>query len=905
MRRIVFLVTSLALAGSLISGPAQANVLTLSERHDTAHALQWTGMVERPATTIDGALPEDAPSGTDARSFKVSIGSAKKARVTTWILWDSSEDLDVAIKNAAGSVVDSGSAGPGDPEVVTYDVENGKTYTVTVSGALNANTSFTAYTWIRSLSGRSFSGPGKLKYAKKDLFTTIDVPINIVFVGFDAAEVAEQKARVLKQIPPAFRPVIRIGAFNGGLGVPRRELNRKLHPELSIPATAMEYEPIEYRYKPRIITASESWTKQMFAAAKAATTSGDYQLPFDRDFVERYNARAGALRGPSAVVAPKTDVDFIDGFKLEDWVAAHPPAGLNFDLRKPANGYTYFVMDSFRPSYAGQYFNTSRYHNFRIMNQLTTDPDSGLQNGVDWARVWGGRYRFLMLDVGAAPNSWEADAAVANTRNFRVAGNGDSSKHDPPIWHYRDAPADPSETLGLPNDVAVPAEPLDAFYDRIGEDVQSAIFMRFTRGYLYRPRAYEKFILAANTWHDADAYTPWPSKLEGLYKDKVVLQAYKSLIPYADWTGFSTYKYLAKGDPEQDAIDAGKERSLSGLPVAGAVNPHPMMNLVNRNRAKYAPIKPGSFTIPVINVVFQSLYTWAGLPFVTGGIAQGEDEDPWGQIQNVNDRTKTYSATGTVTDSKGVTHAPVVPDARKNAIETVPGGIDNVGRFGFTSTALHEAGHFLGLSHTHDAVFYDWRQGGNSGDPSKPTGYYNTIDWMYTTTASPMGYGWEYNKFEVLDKDNIWIGHTLEWLQEAQDGLADSYAALDSKRITRLTPAVAKQKAVVDRLVGASVAALRNGRYLDAVKSAIAAKRAAAATVATAAKTVVPKARSKAITRSSSPSTRDDAALAAASEAAPTGGSAPLAAVAVAALSATALLLARRVAPALARRRRR
>ncbi|MGH2830166.1 MAG: hypothetical protein ACRDJM_06760, partial [Actinomycetota bacterium] len=854
-RRVLAALTLLAITGTTIQSPAEPSGSRLTQRNDASNALSWTGTVARPAEpcarTAAGLIltnppqqldalcvsgSEELPPSSDAHTFTVDIGTARTARVTTYVIWETPEDLDVVVTDDKGNVVSSSAAGPGDWEVISYTVSNKKSYTVTVVGALNANTAYRAYTWVRSTAGRNFSGPGRLRYPRKSVFATVDIPINVVFVGFDANEVAEHRKRVLDQIPPSFRPVIRIGSSSGGLGVVRREPNRDL-PFVGFEGEDVLMEPIEYRYRPKIITASESWSRSMFAAAKRATTAGDYALPFDREYLERYNRRAGALRGPDGQVLPAEDIDFVDGMTLEDWVARNPPAGLNFDLRKPANGYTYFVMDSFRPSYAADFFNPNRFHNFRVMNSLTIDPDSGLQNGIDWARVWGGRYRFLMLDAGAAPNSWEADATLANARNFRVAGNGDSSKHDPPIWHYQ-APADLPGQVGLPRDVAAPVEALEGFYDRVGSDVQMAIWMRFTRGYLYRPGAYDKFILAGNTWHDADAYAPWPSQLEKLYKDKLILQRYKELIPYSQWQGFSKFKYLTAGDAEQQALDAGKQRSISGLPVPFAVNPYPMMNLVNRNRPRYAPIVPGAFTVPVINVVFPKMYTWE-LPAVVGGVAVGEGGEPWGQIQNVNDRQKTFAATGPVTDSAGVRHEPLAPDIRETAVESVPGGIDNVGRFGFTGTALHEAGHFFGLSHTHDAVAYDWRLSPEAADPSKPNGYYEVIDWMYTTTASPMGYGWEYNRFEVLDKDNIWIGHALEWLTQAQESLADAYAALDSRRMTRLTPEVSRLKAATESLMTRSSAALRSGRYLEAVKLAQTAKNAAASAVASAARAVV------------------------------------------------------------------
>lgn len=776
---VLVLPTIFVIPAAIGAGESRDDAATLTPANDSVNALTWTGTVG-PNTPLEN-------TSSHSYWFKADLGSAATAKATVWIEWDTSEDLFLQVYDSDGVTVPDGHSDdlPGENEIASFDVRNGQLYEVRVGGFANVSTAYRGSLWARSTDGRSFSGPGNLVYPRPPLVATLNVPINVVFVGFDPAEVATHKQTVLNQLPPAFRPAIRTKSALSGGTVRRQKAT----------SDGVTAEPIEYRYTYNFVTTPESYNRAFFAAAKAATTSGDYSLSFDRDYIERYNAANGSKRGLGNLVTPGSPIDFVDGFSLEDWVAAHPPAGLSFDLAQPANGYTFFVVDSFRPSYAGQYFNKNRYHNFRVMNDTTIDPDSGTQNGFDWARVWGGRYRFLMLDVGAAPNSWEGAATLANTKIFRLEGNGDSSVFDPPVWHYG---ADKS-----------------SFFDLLGEDIQYAIWMRFTRGYLYPPHPFDRFVIAANTWHDNAAYVPWPSKLELLYKDQLVKQRYQELLPYSTVDGFSQFKYLAPGDPEQRAIDEGKQESVAGLPAPFTVNTRPTMKLINQNRAQYAPVEPGAFTIPVVNTVFESFYTWS-LPAVVGGVAEGEGGEPWGQLQNVNNRTKWPGATGTVTDSQGTVHSPTVPDERVE-------GVDNIARFGFTSTTLHEAGHFFGLSHNHDAVAYDWTQGG----PGEPTGYYNTIDWMYTTTATPMGYGWTYDRFEVMDKDNVWIGHATEWLDQAYDNLSDAYAALDSAGRTTVPGSVASAETKAKAVIADATAKLTGGRYLEAVTAARAAVSAA------------------------------------------------------------------------------
>ena len=74
-------------------------------------------------------------------------------------------------------------------------------------------------------------------------------------------------------------------------------------------------------------------------------------------------------------------------------------------------------------------FPAGEYHVFRIDR---TDPDRGDFDGIDWARVWGGRYRFMMVDLGAAPNAYEAETWGNRARSV----NG-SALYDPPLWEYR------------------------------------------------------------------------------------------------------------------------------------------------------------------------------------------------------------------------------------------------------------------------------------------------------------------------------------------------------------------------------------------------------------------------------------------------------------------------------------
>jgi HEPN domain-containing protein len=90
---------------------------------------------------------------------------------------------------------------------------------------------------------------------------------------------------------------------------------------------------------------------------------------------------------------------------------------------------------------------------------------------------------------------------------------------------------------------------------------------------------------------------------------------------------------------------------------------------------------------------------------------------------------------------------------------------------------------------------------------------------MYTTTATPMGYGWTYDRFEVMDKDNVWIGYATEWLDQAYDNLSDAYAALDGAGRTTVPSSVASAETKAEAVIADAVAKLTGGRYLEAARA--------------------------------------------------------------------------------------
>ena len=135
-------------------------------------------------------------------------------------------------------------------------------------------------------------------------------------------------------------------------------------------------------------------------------------------------------------MAPNSPVRFIDGEKIEDWIAANSKSLLGWD--DPARGkgpgrnpgYTVYILNTWDSAEARAILKPqNEYHVWKINR---TDPDTGQFDGIDWARIWGGRYRFMMVDTGAAPNPYEAE--TWGNRNRSVYG---SANYEPPLWEYR------------------------------------------------------------------------------------------------------------------------------------------------------------------------------------------------------------------------------------------------------------------------------------------------------------------------------------------------------------------------------------------------------------------------------------------------------------------------------------
>jgi hypothetical protein len=400
------------------------------------------------------------------------------------------------------------------------------------------------------------------------------------------------------------------------------------------------------------------------------------------------------------------------------------------------------------------------------------DPDVHEEEGPDWSRVWGGRYRFFFHDIGAGPNPYEAIDFFLGL----VPGSASKPYGDPPIWDYDN---DPYWQGKLAANTA--------------RDFLTMLFYRFTPSYLYRPIPADVYFLASNNWSDCYSRPECSpdgishTVLEEIYRPSYVEKNLAAALPGATFTtersdpSLKTFRYLGcaaeraivnrkeqavlvpdvnctgEGDPIQQALELAKARGddLVGLGVndfgtSGMV----IRAFVEAHREMIAPLRPGQQTLTNISVVFPGATTWY-LPAIVGGVALPTPNDEiWGILNNVNDRVKASQATDCDKSQ------PIAPGC---------GIVPALGGGGFSYTVQHEASHFLGLLHPHDSLLVE----------KDSTGKWEYYGYSYRHygdhSMAPTTYAGAFSPYSVLDQDIIQRGHMAEYLRMTEDTLSDAY----------------------------------------------------------------------------------------------------------------------------------
>ena len=473
--------------------------------------------------------------------------------------------------------------------------------------------------------------PGSVKwsYDTSAPQASVEVPLRVVLVGFAPGEL--DTAKLLAEIPNLQRPGVLIPRGSSPSAdeaqFPLGTSTLVNHGRAYYGGTKPFLVPYEYRWKPKVIHAPAAFAAGLFAAMRANSTTGDFAKPANRAYLEGYNASRGNFRGFGNTVAPNAPVRFVDGEKTEDWIAANSKQHLGWD--DPARGkgpgsnpgYTVYVLNTWDSAEARAHIKPSNeYHVFKINR---TDPDTGDFDGIDWARIWGGRYRFMMVDLGAAPNPYEAETWGNRGRSV----NG-SATYDPPLWEYRAKAPRPVTVVNAFEGWEQAVTPgatwdVEQLQRMIARTVNQAASFRFLHSYLYEPHpATGRYWFSDNVWHDANAELPWASDLQRLYNQDVVLGGLRTLTPYLEFAGDVKFEYLAQGGTDFAADQAMLEQAKQdGDDVAGA----PGVSMHTLTAMDYLDSKPERFlrggscytTVPGINVVAEKHYAWA-LPIAAG-----------------------------------------------------------------------------------------------------------------------------------------------------------------------------------------------------------------------------------------------------------------------------------------------
>jgi hypothetical protein len=586
------------------------------------------------------------------------------------------------------------------------------------------------------------------------------------------------------------------------------------------------FEALRYNYSYRFFQASDAWTKDLFAQMGAASEMGPTEPVSgtrlgSAGFLAAYHARAGVFRGPEGALASPATIQKIDPYPVEDWVMAHrfdkdyqftdiesgaardgafinpdPTAyydpfydakgthNLNRIPQGPVTSVTYFVLDTYTGDAAREHMDPGVYHAFDVAKHMI-DPDTDAPDSPYPMRLWGGRYRFFLYDLGAAPNGFETPDWTERVP-LDSAGFPDG---DPPIWEIDNNPLWGGQTTNL---------------EKISRMLRTGLSYRFTASYLYRPRPADVFFVSTNNWSD---YYSRPeggglrfTDLTKLYDPDYVSRNFSSVLPYANFTterddpNLKTFRYLGcsteragtaptadgtvedviggpdadlpvvmipdptcpQGDKYQHALEEAKAQGddVAGAGVQqGGVAAGVVRRFVEENRNEIAPFRANQLTITNISVVFPGVMTWT-IPVIVGGVAFGTpNNEAWGVLQNTNERSKPTAATD-------CSKSPAAPECN---------GVPPEGGLGFSYVVTHESAHFVGLTHPHDSTIVEKNEEGEWDY------YKDQLAKLFDFSQAPTTYAGAFAPYSVLDQDIVQRGHAAEYVQMAQDFLFDAY----------------------------------------------------------------------------------------------------------------------------------
>lgn len=558
---------TLLAAGHVDATASEPGTTTLeAPKGNKPSSVSWEGVFALTGR-IDPAIPceEGQSVNCDQHALKIDIPKGywktHDGGVKIKVTWeDSTNDLDVYVKDEDGTTVGSSASGGTESEEIDLGEIDGGTYIVE-TGAYVSQPALT-YQAKATMAATELSGDMAFPEDKSTIMNklTVKYPLRVVFVGRNPSKAEIKELR--SNIPTEYKPTIATKSMSPGdvanTGASLLNWNKQHFLEGENPY----FLGMKYEYDLQILRASQEYTKALFQVAEKHTAQGQaYHNSETGPKIAAYDADQGAefrlaAKGgdPAFMVVDPTKTDLIDAYAVEDWMfrtradkrwkcaftdvesgkcvgakviqdtkdAYHDPYydKRGFDLdRMPQGlnkGSSFFFFDTFTPDYAADYFRPDAYHTWGTDKVIDgeivpkaveeggswriTDPDTGQWDGVDYGRTWGGRYRFHFVDLGAAPNTFES----ATWLNAKLPMSSDYPHGDPPIWHYD---ADPRWQQGGESCTNSPTEYTGGtpcrLMPRLARSVAYGLFFRSTPGYLYRPIPRgDVYWLAVTSWTD-------------------------------------------------------------------------------------------------------------------------------------------------------------------------------------------------------------------------------------------------------------------------------------------------------------------------------------------------------------------------------------------------------------------
>ncbi|HJQ06984.1 MAG TPA: hypothetical protein VJ872_16160 [Nocardioides sp.] len=481
---------------------------------------------------------------------------------------------------------------------------------------------------------------------------------------------------------------------------------------------------------------------------------------FDDAFFDHL-AHAGTVGAPDSIqqlyndqqhnvldVGPK--VRSIDAASTEHWLEQHAQSQLGV----PADDYTVFLVDWYsRPDF--------QFHVYTRTG--SADPDTGYDGGIDdisHLDAWGGSSgRTWFYDASAGPvywdDSWDVDDAD-------LYGFGQTAYRMPPIWEYGNKSG------------------YRPFTDLSGD---LAAVIRWV--------AVDE-LFTASPLYDPAATVPGPGGGKHIELD------------------------IFEGDPTANGLDDVRPALVQAAhqylepyyPISVTVHDQPLAGPMLRALQIANGTAPADDCWNQYGSTFAELYCYLAAHRSDYFSSSGDDAViPAVGFTVPDDGTGDLPFTG-YTGDDWTTGAPSfiymfdTPYFRSPAAQTA---------YAYTHLLTHEAGHYVGLSHTHDGY-----------DPGKHLEYgvggATDFAWLGDESASAMSYLEPYEVFDVLNRDNMARWQVGRLLDLANSGSAAVLAGSPDGT------ALADLQAADDRFAAAE-AAMSQARWVDAATDAVAGYR--------------------------------------------------------------------------------